>query len=87
MHKMQLARLPPDDATAVYNMRLLESLSDTKKNSIVPFSLKFDVHKVVGIQTRLWYYSNHASDSRVNFQVFLVCRRNMQLEKTDLVKK
>lgn len=42
---MELARLPPDDATAVYNMRLLESSSDPKKNSIVPFSLKFDVHK------------------------------------------
>lgn len=42
---MELALLPPDDATAVYNMRLLESSSDPKKNSIVPFSLKFDVHK------------------------------------------
>ncbi|XP_057773551.1 SNARE-interacting protein KEULE-like [Salvia miltiorrhiza] len=42
---MELARLPPDDATAVYNMRLLESSSDHKKSSIVPFSLKFDVHK------------------------------------------
>lgn len=54
IHKMQLARLPPDDATAVYNMRLLESSSDPKKNSIVPFSLKFDVHKVVNIQNQLW---------------------------------
>ncbi|KAI3453570.1 hypothetical protein Pfo_010233 [Paulownia fortunei] len=42
---MELARLPPDDMTAVYNMRLLEASSDTKKSSIVPFSLKFDVHK------------------------------------------
>ncbi|KAL1556786.1 STXBP unc-18 S1 [Salvia divinorum] len=42
---MELARLPPDDATAVYNMRLLESSSDPKKSSLVPFSLKFDVHK------------------------------------------
>ncbi|KAL1568974.1 STXBP unc-18 S1 [Salvia divinorum] len=42
---MELARLPPDDATAVYNMRLLESSSDPKKSSLAPFSLKFDVHK------------------------------------------
>ncbi|KAL6566127.1 STXBP unc-18 S1 [Orobanche gracilis] len=42
---MELARLSPDDMTAVYNMRLLEASSDTKKNSIVPFSLKFDVNK------------------------------------------
>lgn len=42
---MEIARLSPDDATAVYNMRLLESSSDPKKSSIVPFSLKFDVHK------------------------------------------
>ncbi|KAG8374793.1 hypothetical protein BUALT_Bualt10G0032600 [Buddleja alternifolia] len=42
---MELARLPPDDMTAVYNMRLLEASSDTKKSSIVPFSLKFDAHK------------------------------------------
>ncbi|XP_051119489.1 SNARE-interacting protein KEULE [Andrographis paniculata] len=42
---MELARLPPEDRTAVYNMKLLEALSDAKKSSIVPFSLKFDVHK------------------------------------------
>ncbi|GER34566.1 KEULE family protein [Striga asiatica] len=42
---MELARLSPDDMTAVYNMRLLEASSDTKKSSIVPFSLKFDVKK------------------------------------------
>ncbi|XP_042024624.1 SNARE-interacting protein KEULE-like isoform X1 [Salvia splendens] len=42
---MELAKLPPDDATAVYNMRLLESSSDPKKSSLAPFSLKFDVHK------------------------------------------
>ncbi|KAL6547989.1 STXBP unc-18 S1 [Orobanche hederae] len=42
---MELARLSPDDMTAVYNMRLLEASSDAKKNSIVPFSLKFDVNK------------------------------------------
>lgn len=41
---MELARLPPEDMTAVYNMRLLEASSDTKKSSM-PFSLKFDVHK------------------------------------------
>ncbi|KAG8382373.1 hypothetical protein BUALT_Bualt05G0070700 [Buddleja alternifolia] len=40
-----LARLPQDDRNAVYNMRLLEASSETKKSSIVPFSLKFDVHK------------------------------------------
>ncbi|KAL3645600.1 STXBP unc-18 S1 [Castilleja foliolosa] len=42
---MELARLSPDDRTAVYNMRLLEASAETKKNSIVPFSLKFDVKK------------------------------------------
>ncbi|KAL7150163.1 hypothetical protein ABFS83_05G091400 [Erythranthe nasuta] len=42
---MELARLSPDDRTAVYNMRLLEASSETKKSSIVPFSLKFDAHK------------------------------------------
>ncbi|XP_042019797.1 SNARE-interacting protein KEULE-like isoform X2 [Salvia splendens] len=42
---MEMAKLPPDDATAVYNMRLLESSSDPKKSSLAPFSLKFDVHK------------------------------------------
>ncbi|CAA0831490.1 SNARE-interacting protein KEULE [Striga hermonthica] len=42
---MELARLSPDDMTAVYNMRLLEASPDTKKSSIVPFSLKFDVKK------------------------------------------
>ncbi|CAK9173146.1 unnamed protein product [Ilex paraguariensis] len=41
---MELARLPPEDKNAVYNMRLLEGSSDTKK-SPTPFSLKFDVHK------------------------------------------
>ncbi|KAK6138667.1 hypothetical protein DH2020_027582 [Rehmannia glutinosa] len=40
-----LARLSPDDMTAVYNMRLLEPSSETKKSSKVPFSLKFDVNK------------------------------------------
>ncbi|XP_058190987.1 SNARE-interacting protein KEULE-like isoform X4 [Rhododendron vialii] len=42
---MELARLPPEDMNAVNNMRLLEGSSDTKKNSIGAFSLKFDVHK------------------------------------------
>ncbi|GFQ05035.1 snare-interacting protein keule [Phtheirospermum japonicum] len=42
---MELARLSPDDMTAVYNMRLLEASAETKKSSIVPFSLKFDVNK------------------------------------------
>ncbi|KAL3619389.1 STXBP unc-18 S1 [Castilleja foliolosa] len=42
---MELARLSPDDMTAVYNMRLLEASTETKKSSIVPFSLKFDVNK------------------------------------------
>ncbi|KAM7494137.1 hypothetical protein LguiB_028746 [Lonicera macranthoides] len=41
---MELARLPPEDMNAVYNMRLLEGSSDTKKSSTT-FSLKFDVHK------------------------------------------
>ncbi|KAA8521921.1 hypothetical protein F0562_012765 [Nyssa sinensis] len=39
---MELARLPPDDMKAVYNMRLLEGSADTKKNSNGAFSLKFD---------------------------------------------
>ncbi|XP_059641543.1 SNARE-interacting protein KEULE-like isoform X3 [Cornus florida] len=42
---MELARLPPEEMNAVYNMRLLEGSSDTKKSSIGAFSLKFDVHK------------------------------------------
>ncbi|KAK3041039.1 hypothetical protein RJ639_026836 [Escallonia herrerae] len=41
---MELARLPTEDMHAVYNMRLLEGSSDTKKSSTA-FSLKFDVHK------------------------------------------
>ncbi|XP_022874308.1 SNARE-interacting protein KEULE-like [Olea europaea var. sylvestris] len=42
---MELARLPQEDTNAVYNMRLLEASSETKKSSIIPFSLKFDVRK------------------------------------------
>ncbi|KAL3818169.1 hypothetical protein ACJIZ3_004074 [Penstemon smallii] len=42
---MDLARLSQDDMNAVYNMRLLEASSDTKKSSSKPFALKFDVHK------------------------------------------
>ncbi|CAI9093831.1 OLC1v1029415C1 [Oldenlandia corymbosa var. corymbosa] len=42
---MELARLPQEDMNAVYNMRLLEGATESKKSSIVPFSLKFDVHK------------------------------------------
>lgn len=46
IYTFQLARLPRDDMNAVYNMRLLEAAPENKKSSIVPFSLKFDVHKV-----------------------------------------
>lgn len=46
VYAFQLARLPQDDMNAVYNMRLLEAAQENKKSSIVPFSLKFDVHKV-----------------------------------------
>lgn len=53
MHKMQLARLTSDDRTAVHNMRLLEPASESKKSSIVPFSLKFDVHKVMDISLNI----------------------------------
>lgn len=53
LQKMQLAKLTPDDATAVYNMRLLESSSDPKKSSLAPFSLKFDAHKVVNTKVVL----------------------------------
>lgn len=84
LHEMQIARLSPDDATAVYNMRLLESSSDPKKSSIVPFSLKFDVHKVENIQIGWATVTIHAMHS---FSFVLVCRRSMLLEKTDLVKK
>ncbi|KAL8484581.1 hypothetical protein ACS0TY_027038 [Phlomoides rotata] len=42
---MELASLTSDDRTAVHNMRLLEPSSESKKSSIVPFSLKFDVNK------------------------------------------
>ncbi|CDP09881.1 unnamed protein product [Coffea canephora] len=42
---VELARLPQEDMNAVYNMRLLEGAADSKKSSVVPFSLKFDVHK------------------------------------------
>ncbi|KAL2472441.1 SNARE-interacting protein KEULE [Abeliophyllum distichum] len=42
---MELASLPPEDMNAVYNMRLLEASSETKKSSIGSFSLKFDGHK------------------------------------------
>ncbi|KAL9998388.1 putative sec1-like protein [Helianthus debilis subsp. tardiflorus] len=42
---MELARLPPDDMNAVYNMRFLEGSSESKKSSIGGFSLKFDVVK------------------------------------------
>ncbi|EPS73965.1 hypothetical protein M569_00789 [Genlisea aurea] len=41
---LELARLPPDDRIAVYNMRLLEAPSASKK-TLSPFSLKFDVNK------------------------------------------
>ncbi|KAL3498713.1 hypothetical protein ACH5RR_041445 [Cinchona calisaya] len=42
---MELARLPQEDMNAVYNMRLLEGAPNSRKGSIIPFSLKFDVHK------------------------------------------
>lgn len=42
---MELARLAHDDMNAVYNMRYLEGASESKKNPIAAFSLKFDVHK------------------------------------------
>ncbi|KAI3813013.1 hypothetical protein L1987_17726 [Smallanthus sonchifolius] len=42
---MELAGLPDDVKSAVYNMRFLEGSSDSKKNSISAFALKFDPHK------------------------------------------
>ncbi|KAF5478418.1 hypothetical protein F2P56_004978 [Juglans regia] len=42
---MKLAKLPPEDMNAVYNLRLLGGSSDTKKSSTGAFSLKFDIHK------------------------------------------
>ncbi|KAJ4716045.1 SNARE-interacting protein KEULE [Melia azedarach] len=42
---LALAKLPPDDMTAVNNMRLLGGASDSKKGSTGAFSLKFDMHK------------------------------------------
>ncbi|XP_031124657.1 SNARE-interacting protein KEULE-like isoform X4 [Ipomoea triloba] len=42
---MEVAKLPQDDMSAVYNMRLLEGSSENKKSSSGSFSLKFDVHK------------------------------------------
>ncbi|XP_019160516.1 PREDICTED: SNARE-interacting protein KEULE isoform X2 [Ipomoea nil] len=44
---MEVAQLPEDDMSAIYNMRLLEgsSSSENKKSSSGSFSLKFDVHK------------------------------------------
>lgn len=41
---MELARLSPEDKTAVYNMRLLEGAPE-KKSSMGAFALKFDVNK------------------------------------------
>lgn len=46
MYVFQLAGLPDDDKSAVYNMRFLEGSSDSKKSSLSAFSLKFDPHKV-----------------------------------------
>lgn len=45
LNLMKLAKLPPDDMTAVNNMRLLGGSSDSKKSSSSPFSLKFDIKK------------------------------------------
>ncbi|XP_076923705.1 SNARE-interacting protein KEULE-like isoform X2 [Bidens hawaiensis] len=42
---IELAGLPDDDRSAVYNMRFLEGSSDSKKSSLAAFSLKFDAHK------------------------------------------
>ncbi|XP_051129759.1 SNARE-interacting protein KEULE-like isoform X2 [Andrographis paniculata] len=41
---IELARLPPEDMAAIYNMRLLETSSNTKKSSIIPFSLNKKKH-------------------------------------------
>lgn len=46
MDTFQLAKLPPDDMTAVNNMRLLGGSSISKKNSVGAFALKFDIYKV-----------------------------------------
>ncbi|XP_044505008.1 SNARE-interacting protein KEULE-like isoform X4 [Mangifera indica] len=45
MNLMKLAKLPPDDMTAVNNMRLLGGSSISKKNSVGAFALKFDIYK------------------------------------------
>ncbi|KAK8484479.1 hypothetical protein V6N13_073488 [Hibiscus sabdariffa] len=45
LNLMKLAKLPPEDMTAVNNMRLLAPPSDAKKSSAGAFSLKFDIHK------------------------------------------
>jgi syntaxin-binding protein 1 len=42
---MKLAKLPPEDMNAVHNLKLLGGSTDTKKSSMSPFSLKFDMHK------------------------------------------
>ncbi|XP_031280355.1 SNARE-interacting protein KEULE-like isoform X2 [Pistacia vera] len=45
MNLMKIAKLPPDDMTAVQNMRFLGGSSISKKNSVGTFALKFDIHK------------------------------------------
>ncbi|KAL5743812.1 hypothetical protein ACOSP7_026677 [Xanthoceras sorbifolium] len=42
---MKLAKLAPDDMTAVNNMRFLGGSSESKKSSSGAFPLKFDIHK------------------------------------------
>ncbi|GMI95574.1 keule [Hibiscus trionum] len=45
LNLIKLANLQPEDVNAVYNMRLLAPLSESKKSSTSAFSLKFDIHK------------------------------------------
>ncbi|KAL1812872.1 hypothetical protein DCAR_0625131 [Daucus carota subsp. sativus] len=42
---MELAKLPDEDMNAVYTMRKLDGSSDTKKSSMRPFTLKFNVNR------------------------------------------
>ncbi|GMI76350.1 keule [Hibiscus trionum] len=42
---IKLAEIPPDDVTAVSNMKLLGPLSVSQESSTGAFSLKFDIHK------------------------------------------
>lgn len=42
----QLAKLPAEDMSAVYNMKFLDGSSNVKRSPTGTFSLKFRVHKV-----------------------------------------